>query len=46
MKSSDYMPKTKAEFDAYVRAMDEANNAIIKGSKKKPTAKKATKKKK
>ena len=45
-KSNDYMPKTKAEFEAYIRAMDEANDAEVKNAKKKPAKKKTTAKKK
>ena len=38
-----YTPKTKAEFDAYVAAMDAANAAFDKPPpKKKPGAKKQT----
>lgn len=33
-----YYPKTKAEFDAYIRAMDNANVMIVKGSTKKDKA--------
>lgn len=42
-QKSKYYPKTKAEFDAYVRAMDDANAMAIKsGTKKNKTASKTT----
>ena len=37
-----YTPKTKAEFDAYVAAMDAANAAFDKPPKKKSDTKKRT----
>lgn len=40
-KADKYTPKTKAEFDAYVKAMDDANAAFTKPPvKKKPTGQK------
>lgn len=56
MNAKKYNPKSPAEFEAYARAMDAANNEVVKGAKagpkkttketetKKPTPKKAGKK--
>ena len=32
MSRNPYTPKTKAEFEAYCRAMDEANEAVIRSA--------------
>jgi hypothetical protein len=42
-KPSSYNPKTKADFEAYCRAMDAANEDVIKGAEKRTAQKKATK---
>ena len=53
MSAKKYNPKTRAEFDAYARAMDAANEDVVKGAKgrdeknapgKKPAAKTPAKK--
>lgn len=33
MSAKKYNPKTRAEFDAYARAMDAANEDVVKGAK-------------
>lgn len=57
MSAKKYNPKNREEFEAYARAMDAANDEVVKGAKsgskktgketeiKKPAAKKPTPKK-
>lgn len=33
MNAKKYNPKSPAEFEAYARAMDAANNEVVKGAK-------------
>lgn len=44
MSAKKYNPKTRAEFDAYARAMDAANEDVIKGAKKSGPGKMSAKK--
>ena len=44
-KKDDFLPKTKAEFEAFARAMDEANDMIASKKPAKKPAKKAPAKK-
>ena len=44
-KTDPYWPKTQAEFDAYKKSFEAANENIVKGEKKVKSTKKTSKKK-